>query len=109
MTNADIVLNEALKLMKEGKIKGTGKFAKLEDGTQIELPEAIHTYAVWKSLGYQVQKGQKAVAQFPVWKFRAGTKEAENEHGEKVTVDNNKMFMKLSSFFTIEQVQPIAK
>ena len=56
MTNAMIILMESVKLMEEGKLKGTGKFVEIEtqDGKkQMEIPEAIHTYAKWKELGYE--------------------------------------------------------
>lgn len=70
MTNAMIILMESVKLMEEGKLKGTGKFVEVEtqDGKkQLEIPEAIHTYAKWKELGYQVRRGEN-----PRSKFRSG-------------------------------------
>lgn len=108
MTNATIILLESVKLMQAGAIKGTGTYMNV-DGQQVEIPEAIHTYSAWKSMGYQVKKGSKAVASFPVWKYRAGTKEVETSDGGKEEIDNSKMFMKVASFFTAEQVEAIAK
>lgn len=112
MTNAQIVLIESVRLMEEGKIKSTGRKLIIEDATgkkEIDEPEAIHTYQTWKSLGYQVQKGQKAVAQFPIWKYRSKSVEVENEKGDKVNMDESKMFMKTASWFSASQVEKINK
>lgn len=72
MTNAQIIFNASVKLMEDGILSGTGHFMKVtnEDGTEksIEIPEEIHTFAGWKTLGYSVQKGQKAIAQIDIWK-----------------------------------------
>ena len=68
MTNKMIILLESVKLMEEGKIKGSGVKCLTPEGKEVELPEPIHTYQTWKALGYQVKKGSKAVTQFPVWK-----------------------------------------
>lgn len=106
MTNDMIILIESIKLMKEGKINGTGQFITIEDKNgekkDIELPEAIHTYRKWKSLGFQVKKKEKAVAQFPVWKYIAGKKDEETGEESKA-----KMYLKKSSFFTVSQVEKI--
>lgn len=109
MTNAMIVLLESVKLMKEGIIKGSGIKDTTPDGKEIELPEAIHTYATWKSLGYQVKKGQKAIAQFPVWKYVKNKKQESDEELDGETKQNGYCRMVMSSFFTKEQVQKIEK
>lgn len=111
MTNAMIIMIESVKLMEEGVIKGSGIKGKTFDGKEIELPEALHTYAVWKSLGYQVKKGSKAVAQFPIWKYVRGKQQAEardDVDGEEV---ENKGYCRMvnASFFTREQVEEIQK
>lgn len=106
MTNAQIIMNEAFKLMEAGIIKGSGIFGTIQDENgdekKIELPESIHTYAKWKELGYQVQKGQKAIAKFTIWKHT--TKKAKTEEES----DESKMFMKTASFFTMNQCQKIS-
>jgi len=106
MTNAMIIMIESVKLMEDGVIKGSGIKGKTSDGKIVELPEVIHTYAVWKSLGYQVKKGEKAVAQFPIWKYVKGKKTDESEEvdGEK---NNGYCRMVTASFFTKEQVEKI--
>ena len=102
MTNAMIVLLESVKLMEQGKIKGSGIKGMTLDGKEIELPETIHTYQVWKQLGYQVKKGSKAVAQFPIWKY---TSKREKDETEEQAQEKGHCFMKLSSWFTAEQVE----
>lgn len=105
MTNQMIVFMQAQKLAEEGKIGYTGRTFKAQtpDGKEVEYKETepIHTYNVWKSLGYQVQKGQKSVAQFTIWKHTAKRNE---ETGEE---ENSRMFMKMASFFSQAQVEKV--
>ena len=104
MTNAMIIFNESVKLMEAGKIRGTGRFVEVEDQNgnkqQLELPEAIHTYNAWKALGFQVQKGQKAVAKLTIWKHATKTDE---ETGE----EESRIFMKNAAFFSASQVEAV--
>lgn len=68
MTNEMIIFKESQKLMNDGILQGSGVFAtvEFEDGArQVEMPEEIHTFQAWKSLGYSVKKGEKAIAKFP--------------------------------------------
>lgn len=116
MTNTQIIFNESVRLMNEGKIGTTGRMITMvkADGTKetIPEPEAIHTFAAWKSAGYQVKKGSKAVAQFTIWKHVSKKSEMEVTYTDGTTgteeVDNSRMFMKLSSFFSASQVEKIA-
>lgn len=105
MTNEMIILNEQRRLLEEGIIKPTGRVLKMVDGDgkEILLPEAeeIHTYQKWRELGYQVQKGQKAIAKFPIWKYVEKKVESEDE---KIKTS---MFMKNSSWFSRSQVEEI--
>jgi hypothetical protein len=118
MTNAAIILNESLRLMEQGILKGSGRFAEIEteEGTTtIELPEDIHTFNGWKALGYSVKKGEKSSIKFPIWKHTrkmlstdTGSAELDkmnaqiNEQGGQTN-----MFMKMSAWFTAAQVEPI--
>lgn len=95
MTNAQIIFSEEQMLAKQGVINYTGRVFKFDDGTEIKETESIHTYAVWKELGYQVQKGEKAIASFYIWKFV----------GKEDEEDEDKMFMKKASFFKRSQVK----
>lgn len=105
MTNNQIIMGERIDLMEQGVIGSTGKVFRCIDDTGNEIildePEEIHTYQAWRDLGYQVRKGEKAVARFPIWKYT--TRRARKEDDE----DREFMFMKMSAFFTRRQVDPI--
>ena len=116
MTNAQIVLAASVQLMKDGIIGSTGRKFTFEDaeGKKIEIdePEAIHTYNGWKELGYQVKKGEKAIAQFNIWKYKSKmeTIEGEDTEGNQMTIaaESRNMFMKRASWFKASQVEAIA-
>lgn len=101
-----IIFNESQRLAEEGILNYTGREVTYTDENGEEKTykevETIHTYATWKELGYQVQKGEKAKAQIVIWKFVAGKKNEETNEEQ-----DNKMFMKKSSFFTLSQVKAI--
>jgi len=105
MTNAQIVFNEAQRLAEEGLISYTGRTFKAQDmaGNEVTIRETepIHTYQTWKGLGYQVQKGQKAVTKLTIWKH---TSKKDDETGE----EKSKMFMKTAAFFSLSQVEKTA-
>lgn len=118
MTNAQIILNESIRLMEEGLLKGSGHFAEIEteEGTMtIELPEDIHTFQGWKALGYQVKKGEKSSIKFPIWKHTTKMLKTDTESAELNKMNANinaqggeqKMFMKTAAWFTFAQVEPI--
>ena len=113
MTNSMIILLESVKLMEEGILKSTGEkiVIELADGKkELDVPEPIHTYQAWKSMGYQVKKGSKAVAQFPIWKYiNSKMKEAEVRDDVDVEQNENKGYcrMKTASFFKADQVEKI--
>lgn len=104
MTNKEIIFKEEQRLAEQGKIKYTGRSVILQgmDGEPIEFKETdqIHTFAVWKELGYFVKKGQKAVAKFPIWKYVSH----KNEETEET---DSKMFLKVAAFFSSSQVENI--
>jgi len=119
MTNAQIIFNNSLKLLEEGRIHGNGHFITIKiedaDGSEVtksvEEPQEIHTFQTWKSLGRRVKKGQHAVASFTIWKYSSrqiGTA-TNTETGEEEPVNDSRCFMKLSHFFTIEQTEPITQ
>lgn len=68
------------------------------------ITEEIHTFQMWKSMGYNVKKGEKSEIKFPIWKY-AG-KKVKHENGE-ITEENKHCFMKESAFFRRSQVEPI--
>lgn len=87
MTNAEIIFQNRIFLMEQGVIQGipgTSVTVKDEQGErEVLMPEEIHTYNAWKKLGYQVQKGQHAVAKFPIWKFRVSKKQEQEADEEQ--------------------------
>lgn len=116
MTNAQIIAIEQVRLAQEGILKYTGRKLQVfnpltQQEELIDEIQPIHTYAVWKSMGYQVKKGEKAIAKFPIWKFVTKvSKNVANAVDETDTdhIDGTgKMFMKISAFFTDEQVEEI--
>ena len=105
MTNEMIIFNERTKLLNEGKISGTGRTITIETNEgkiSVPEPEEIHTFQMWKSLGFSVKKGEHAIAKFPIWKYTK--KDADPE---TLTEAEEKIFMKIAAFFTIAQVEPI--
>ena len=76
------------------------------------ITEDVHTYAKWKSLGYQVKKGEKALFQTMLWKKKTkkskkdDTENVENED-DKEKKNNNYFFLAKSSMFGRSQVELI--
>ena len=109
MTNAEIVLQNSIFLMEQGLLKPTAQKITItdEEGTrETFLPEEIHTFAAWKKMGYIVKKGEHAIAKFPIWKpvAKKGAKKEEDGDEEKGQKTDH-MFMKMSFFFTADQVE----
>lgn len=81
------------------------------------ITEEVHTYAKWKSLGFQVKKGEKAVINTRLWKkvdvkkkAAAEEKTEENaENTEEKTVKGKRFHMVKSALFGRSQVEPIEK
>ena len=73
---------------------------KTENG--IKCP--LHTYSKWKSLGYQVKKGEKSEHRITIWK--GCTKKVHDEESN-VEIVSSKVIMKTACFFTIHQVEKI--
>ncbi len=108
MTNKMIILTESIELMNQGKLKGTGEYIEIEENGEVkklEIPEPIHTFNGWKQRGFIVKKGEKSEIKFPIWKHT--TRKKEDKNGEEKI--DERMFMKMSAFFTADQVEVIAK
>lgn len=105
MTNEQIIFNERLNLMESGIIGNTGRKIVMENenGKKEEIfePEEIHTYNGWKALNRQVQRGEKAIASFQIWKHTV--KKPKNEDEE----EQEKMFMTKAFFFRECQTKTI--
>lgn len=103
MTNAEIILNNRVFLMEEGLLKPTEETI-LINGKETSMPEEIHTYGEWRRRGYQVQKGEHAIARFPIWTFKPNKKQEQEEEEDP---KSGRMFMKVAFFFKKDQVQKI--
>ena len=103
MTNEMIIFNESQKLAQGGLIEYTGREIVMvdSDGKEfvIKETEPIHTYNAWREMGYQVKKGEKAIASFTIWKYTASKNEETDEE------EAGRMFMKKASFFKTSQVE----
>ena len=92
MTNAEIIYMESIELVKQGILKAIAG-----------QPEPIHTFAKWKSMGYSVKKGEKAIAKITIWKYTTRTKT--DDDGNEI--DDSKCFPKVSAFFKTSQVEKV--
>jgi len=109
MTNQMIIASEQTRLAQEGVLKYTGRKIQVfnlvtQEEEFIDEIQPIHTFNAWKLLGYKVKKGEKAVAKFPIWKYTSKKKKEESEEEAQA---NGYCFMKMSAFFTNEQVEKI--
>lgn len=75
---------------------------------EIDLDAPFHTYQVWNRLGYKVKKGEKSQHKIAIWKPSTKKVEVENEEGEIEEKTNGRFFLKLSAFFTEEQVEKVS-
>ena len=112
MTNEQIIENAKQELLAQGILKPTGRIltARLEDGSEIQIPEAeeMHTFRAWKSRGYYVRKGEKAIARLQIWKHVAKTETIPMKDGTVQEVDASRMYMQPAFFFSRSQVDQIA-
>ncbi len=109
MTNEQIIENAKQELLQQGLLKPTGKTltARLEDGSEIQMPEAeeIHTFEAWKSRGYHVRKGEKAVTRLSIWKYVARKETIPMQDGTVREIDDSRMYRKEACFFSQSQVE----
>ena len=113
MTNAQIIFNESIRLSEEGKIGTTGRLLKVVDGEGNEKiipePEAIHTYDEWQRMGFQVKRGEHAVAAFKIWVYsrkleKLPMKNVKTGDTEDVEEESGNYYMKTAYFFSSSQV-----
>lgn len=110
MTNEEIVLKESIELMKQGILVCAGQIDFINEETgeksKIDMPEAIHTYQEWKELGYQVKKGEHAIAKFAVWKpVKAKKKDEDQEDKNVIVIQKQRFIMCNASWFKGSQVE----
>lgn len=106
MTNEQIIFEAGQQLARDGKIGYTGRTLEFVDDagakTVFRETEPIHTFQIWNELGFKVQKGQKAIAKFGIWKYVVDGKD------EETGIEQGHMFMKTAAFFSLSQVEAMA-
>lgn len=109
MTNNQIIYNESLQLAEAGILNFTGRVFQVADDAGVvhewKEIEPIHTFAAWKSAGYIVKKGEKAIASFPIWKH-AKARTVKDKEGNEIEKPA-RMFLKMSYFFRFDQVEKL--
>ena len=110
--NATIILNESIELMKKGIIGTTGRTITVtvkvngkDEKQTFQEPEPIHTFQDWKTRGFIVKKGEKAIASFTIWNYH-NNKKTEDDEPEGL-VKSGYYYMKKAAFFKYSQVKPI--
>lgn len=87
MTNAEIIASECAKR---------------------EIEQEVHTFAKWKSKGFKVKKGEKALFDTMLWKFSEKGKPQQEESSEvKEDKAFRSMYMTKSYLFGESQVERI--
>lgn len=117
MTNNQIIFEESQKLAEAGIIEYTGRVFKAinAEGQEVEVKETeeIHTFADWKSRGYFVNKGEKAIARFTIWNFTTKpskkTKAAREAAGKDTEAEDPRYYMKEACFFKKSQTSAAVK
>lgn len=77
--------------------------AKLVAAGKIGADEEIHTYKHWKKLGYQVFRGEKAVASMDIWNYFQKKSDGDDEEDQKEP-QKGRMTLKKAYFFSTKQV-----
>ena len=107
MKNTDIIMINSIALLQAGILSDTGKDIIYQispfECYEGKEPEPIHTFQGWKSLGYSVKKGEKAIANFQIWKSK--TRKIVGIDGKETTTTD--MFLTKAYFFKASQVQQI--
>lgn len=76
---------------------------KAENNIPMEKP--LFTYAVWKTMGYQVKRGEASRHRVQMWKYTPGKKTVDTEAQEAPQGKGSRCFMKTVCLFTQEQVE----
>lgn len=97
MTNTKIILDAAL-------ASGIFTAEQVEEILSAGRRLPLHTFGEWKRMGFSVKKGEKARLACSIWK--KSTKKAEKKENEEEK-ENDRFFLKLSYFFTADQVEPL--
>lgn len=107
MTNQEIICREAVA---HGLITKAAAEAAILTGADIPL----HTYAAWKSRGYQVRKGEKATIKTSLWKRSKGKKSKDiddtddtDQTTEESAEASGHFFLATAFLFTAAQVEEV--
>lgn len=65
----------------------------------------LHTFQMWKKLGFVVKKGQKARVTTKLWKLKKGKKK--DDKAETVAIDEFHFYLANAYLFTQDQVEAI--
>ena len=99
MTNAQIIMQNRVTLAEMEVLK-------IVDG----MPEEILSCKEWNRRGFTVKKGEHAIAKFPIWypKKKKAQKQEDQEQEEQQEQLKG-FYMKVTAFFTADQVEAIKK
>lgn len=103
MCNEEIIYRAKQALAEQGIIGHGPQYG-------IDQLEPIHTFQVWKDMGFSVKRGQHAVAKFSIWKYTGERRRTDSEGNEVVVADpDGHCFLKESHFFALRQVERITR
>ena len=71
----------------------------------IPLSTPLYTYAVWRSMGYQVKRGEASRHRVQLWKYIPGKKTTDTEAQEAPQGKGCRCFMKTMYLFEMSQVE----
>lgn len=71
----------------------------------IPLSTPLYTYAVWRSMGYQVKKGEASRHRVQMWRYIGKQGKADTESQEAPQGKGSRCFMKTMYLFEAEQVE----
>lgn len=76
--------------------------------------DTINTFIGWKMKGYSIKKGEKHIAEFPIWVKNKPKKKAEedsedNDEAAKPEKKRRDFIFQTAYWFTDKQVEPIRK
>lgn len=111
-TNNELIFRARVDLFNRGIIGTTGRTFEVmtPDGPQvIQEPEQIHTFAAWKSCGYHVKRGARAVAKIEIWNYAAPKKnrDSSEQPAEDQPAGGGYCYLKTAAFFSASQVERI--
>lgn len=67
------------------------------------ISEEVHTFSKWKSMGRVVKKGEHALFETSLWKFKVRAKDVEET--EDVQIEHGKMFLAKAFLFGKSQTE----